>query len=55
MKGKSSAKANFKVSTPKGKNTHVANGPAVPAEYARNMAEVGRVSARAMRVARRGR
>lgn len=57
MKGKSSAKANFKVTTKQGKTSvpHAAQGPAVPPEYAHNLSVANRASSRAMRVARRGR
>lgn len=57
MKGKSNAKAHFKVSTSKSnkKSMHTAQGPAVPPEYAHNLSVANRASSRAMRVARRGR
>jgi len=57
MKGKSSAKAHFKVTTKTGKTSapHAAQGPAVPPEYAHNLSVANRASSRAMRVARRGR
>ena len=52
MKGKSSAKATFKVSMPRAsKGVHAAHGPAVPPEYAHNLAVANRASSRAMRVA----
>ena len=55
--GKSHAKAQFRVSPAKNKTTgvHAAHGPAVPPEYAHNLAVANRASSRAMRVAQRGR
>jgi len=58
ISGKSHAKAQFRVSPSKNKTTgvHAAHGPAVPPEYAHNLAVANRASSRAMRVAsRRGR
>ena len=58
VQGKSHAKAQFRIST-KNKTTgvHASHGPAVPPEYAHNLAVANRASSRAMRVAssRRGR